>query len=120
MKRLLCVLAAPPYAGSRTVEMLEAARVGAVFDCRVALLARDEGVWALFNGQDGAALGARTVSQVLGAMPAYEVDEVYVCAASLQARGLTPEQLALPATVVDHLEQTALIAAQDAVLSAGS
>ena len=100
MKRLLCILAAPPYAGSRTVELLEAAMVGAVFDCRVALLARDDGVWALFNGQEGAALGARTVSQVLGAMPAYEVDEIYVCGASLQARGLRPDALAVPSASV--------------------
>ena len=93
--------------------------VGAVFDCRVALLARDEGVWALFDGQDGATLGARTVSQVLGAMPAYEVDEVYVCAESLQARGLAADSLALSAKVIDHTEQARLMAAQDAVLGAG-
>ena len=52
MKKMLCVVSRPPYSGSHDLELIEAAMVGAVFDLKVSVLFRGEGVWALLEGQN--------------------------------------------------------------------
>jgi len=107
----------PPYAGSRSLEAIEAALVAGVFDQQVAALFKDDGVWQLLRDQDGAILGGRTVSKVASALPEYGIDAIYVCAKSLSRRGLKADDLVLAATPLDAQGQRELIAAQNAVLN---
>ncbi len=107
-----------PYRDAHALELLDVALVGAVFDCEVSVLFRDEGVWALLKNQDATSLGQRTVSKVLEALETYDVNAVYVCAASLASRGLDHDDLALSVKTIDHAAQALLIAEQEAVLGA--
>ena len=116
-KRILFLLRQPPYATSHALEALETALVAGVFDQQVSVLFRDEGVWQLVTGQDGAALDCRTVGRVVQALPEYDVSAIYVCARSLAARQLSLADLVLPAVPLDPAEQAALLAAQDAVVN---
>lgn len=118
MKKLLCIISHPPYQDSHSLELIESAMVGAVFDFQVSLLFRDEGVWGLLDGQDAGALQQRTFAKVLSALPTYEVDAVYVCASAMDEHKLGVEQFALPVRPVSFAEQAQLIAGQDAVLGA--
>ena len=120
MKSLLCIVSKPPYAGTHTLEVLETAMVGAVFDFKVSLLFRDAGVWNLLPGQDASDIGLRTLSNVLQALPTYEVDRLYVCAQSLQALNIDSAELPVEHAVLSPEEQAALIAEQDAVVGAQS
>lgn len=120
MKRLLYILSRPPYAGSHAVELLETAMVGAVFDLPVSLLLRADGVWAAVSNQQGAAAGQRTVGKVLSALPTYDIERIYVCAASARERGLERADLCVPAEMIDAASIGELIAGHDAVLSAQS
>jgi tRNA 2-thiouridine synthesizing protein C len=116
-KRILFLLRQAPYATSHALEALEAALVAGVFDQQVSVLFSGDGVWQLVSGQDGAILGRRTVGKVAQALPDYDISSLYVCAESLTQRHLESEDLVLPVTVLDAAEQSALIAAQDAVVN---
>ena len=118
MSRLLCIVSRPPYESSHSLELLETAMVGAVFDFDVSILFRGEGVWGLVKDQDASLLERRTFAKVLTAMPAYDVDKIFVCAQALSDSGLQVEQLAVPVQVLHIDAQADLIAAQDAVMGA--
>lgn len=116
-KRILFLLRQAPYATSHALEALEAVLVAGVFDQSVSVLFSGDGVWQLASGQDGAAVGQRTISKVAGALPQYDVTDVYVCAAALRERGLSTDDLVLTVQCLDFDEQRALIAVQDAVVN---
>ena len=120
MKKILCMLSRPPYHSSHDLELVEAAMVGAVFDMKVSVLFRGEGVWALLDGQDADALGVRTFSKVLSALPTYEVDDIYVCSDSLAVRNIDVAELVLPVQMLTPTQQGELMQSQDAVLGAQS
>lgn len=116
-KRILFLLRQAPYASANALEALEAVLVAGVFDQAVSVLFADDGVWQLLDGQDGGALGTRTVARVASALPQYDVTDLYACAESLARRGLSADDLVLPVSVLDGDGQRALIAAQDAVVN---
>lgn len=116
-KRLLFLLRQPPYGTSHALEALESVLVAGVFEQQVSVLFRDDGVWQLVDGQAGEALGTRTVGKVVQALPQYEIDDIYVCAASLASRGIGPKDLVLAAQPLDLPAQQLLIARQQVVVN---
>lgn len=118
MKKMLCIVSRPPYQGSHDLELIEAAMVGAVFDMQVSVLFRDDGIWALLEGQDASPMQQRTLSNVLSALPTYEVEDLYVCTQALTQRGVDPTQFCVDAKPISLADQQTLIADQDAVLGA--
>jgi tRNA 2-thiouridine synthesizing protein C len=116
-RQLLFLMRQPPYATSHALEALESVLVAGVFDQRVSVLFRDDGVWQLLKGQHGAALSARTVGKVVQALPEYDVTALFVCVDSLAERRLELSDLVLPVTPLDGAGQRALLAAQHAVVS---
>lgn len=116
-KRLLFLLRQAPYGSSHALEALESVLVAGVFEQDVAVLFRDDGVWQLASDQSGAALGTRTVGKVVQALPQYEIDKLYVCAASLASRGLTAADLVLPVQALDRAAQRDLIGRQHVVIN---
>lgn len=120
MKQVLCIISRAPYADTHSLELLETAMVGAVFDFKVSLLFRGEGVWGLLKEQNGSPLGRRTFSKVLSALPTYEVEHIYACEQALQKAGLKDAQLAVPVEAIDAAAQAQLISIQDVVMGAQS
>jgi tRNA 2-thiouridine synthesizing protein C len=120
MKRVLCIVSNPPYANTHSLELIETAMVGAVFDFKVSILFRDEGVWSLLKNQDASPLQQRTLANVLTALPTYDVENIYVCANSAEFRNLAQGDFAVATKPLSMIEQANLIAAQDAVIGAQS
>lgn len=116
-KRLLLLMRHAPYAGARATEALEAALVGAVFDMPTSLLFRDDGVWQLLADQQADALGARTHSKLISALPQYDINNLYVCSDSLAARQIDPSQIGEEITLVNPQQQQQLIADHNLVLN---
>lgn len=116
-KSLLMLMRHAPYAGARATEALEAALVGAVFDLPTSLLFRDDGVWQLLPDQQADALGVRTHSNLISALPQYDITNLYVCSESLAARHLQRDQLTSGVTLVSLAEQQALIAQHSLVFN---
>lgn len=117
MKRYLFIISRTPYGSTHALEQLEAAMVAAVFDGRVAILCRDQGVWNLQGNQDGATQGQKTVSRVLAALPSYDIEELYVCADSLSSQQVQPDA-SLDIKPLTLAEQQTLIACSDVVITA--
>jgi tRNA 2-thiouridine synthesizing protein C len=116
-KRILFLLRQSPYATSHAVEALESILVAGVFEQDVSVLFKDDGVWQLVKEQDGRQLGARTVAKVAQSLPEYDVDKLLVCETSMTERGLSLDDLVLPAVSIPLSDQAALFAAHDAVVN---
>lgn len=116
LKRSLFIQHRAPYGSESGQESLDALLVAAAFGQQVSLLFQDDGVWQLLGGQQGRALERRTLGAQLQALELYEVERLYVDAASLQERHLTPEQLALKVEVLDAEGLQRLLNQQDMVL----
>jgi len=116
-RSLLFLMRRSPYGSSHALEALESALVAGVFEQRVTVLFRDDGVWQLVKDQDGSVLGTRTLARVATALPEYDIDDLYVCADSLAARGLGLEDLVLDVQPLDAAAQRDKLLAADAVLN---
>ncbi|MEM7294143.1 MAG: DsrE family protein, partial [Pseudomonadota bacterium] len=67
----------------------------------VSLAFIDDGVYQLMNGQDTSAIGTKNFSATFKALGDYDVSKIYVEQESLDARGLTRDDL-MPLTYEDE------------------
>ena len=82
-----------PYGTIYAWESLEVVLIGAAFDQDVSLAFIDDGVYQLAKGQDTAAAGMKNFSATYGALGDYEITKIYIEKESLEARGLTLDDL---------------------------
>jgi len=106
-----------PYGSARARAMLDMVLAAAVFDQKVTLIFMDDGVLQLHKHQAGAVIGAKDLGAALGVLPLYDIQQVYVDAQSLQARGMRHDDLAIAAEVCDSARITRLIQEADAVFT---
>jgi tRNA 2-thiouridine synthesizing protein C len=117
VKSLLIISQGTPYGRSSAAEALDTAMAAAALDVPVTLLFDGDGVFQLLPTQAGNDLGVRNLSQVLDALPAFEVERCFVAGPALAQRSLTPERLALPGPLLDGKEVAALLRTADVVLT---
>ena len=101
IKKFLYVNRKPPYGTIYALESLEVVLIGAAFEQDVALAFLDDGVYQLLKGQETADLGMKNFSPTYKALGDYDVNKIYVEKESLDARGLTVDDL-LPLTYEDE------------------
>ncbi len=119
MKRsnsLLCIVRHSPYGSSLGRAALDTALAAAAFDQPVSLLFLGDGVLQLLPGQDAAALGRKNIGRLLGSLPLYDIDRVFVDAAAARRYGLDPDSAPVPVTVVDGAAIRELMAGSDHLL----
>ena len=117
VKKFMFVNRKAPYGTIYALESLEVVLIAATFDQDVSLVFLDDGVYELAKGQDTAGIGIKNHSKTYRALDGYDVEKLYVERESLQARGLTEEDLLVDVTVLDRDELAALMQQQDVVLS---
>lgn len=117
MKRFLFVNRKAPYGSIYALESLEVVLIAATFDQDVSLAFVDDGVYQLVKGQDTTAIGIKNHSKTYRALDGYDVEKLYVERESLQARGLTEEDLVVDVELLSSAQMAALMAEQDVVLS---
>ena len=110
LKKILFVNRRAGVGEGRPDEMLEAARMAAAFGAEVHLAFLDDGVFQLRRGAPR--------SDSLAGLADDDIDHVWVEREALAERGLAPEDLAIPVTLVDVPAMTAVMAGMDAVISA--
>ena len=93
IKKFLYVNRRPPYGTVYALESLEVVLIGAAFEQDVALAFIDDGVFQLAKGQDTKDLGVKNFSPTYKALGDYDVKKIYVEKESLEARGLTKDDL---------------------------
>jgi tRNA 2-thiouridine synthesizing protein C len=89
-----------PYGTIYALESLEVVLIGAAFEQDVSLAFLDDGVFQLAKGQETKDIGMKNFSPTYKALGDYDVNKIYVEKESLEARGLTVDDL-LPLTYED-------------------
>lgn len=116
-KTLTFIARSTPYGSGRAKALLDMVLSAAVFDQNINLLFMDDGVWQLAHAQQASMINAKDLSAALGALPLYDVNNVYVEARALHERGLTLDTLAVTAIPCDDAYITTLIAQSDQVFA---
>jgi tRNA 2-thiouridine synthesizing protein C len=106
-----------PYGTIYAWESLEVVLIGAAFEQDVSLVFVDDGVFQITKGQDTADSGMKNFSPTYRALEMYDVEKLYVERESLEARGLSEEDLLVDVQVMSRAEITDLMEEQDVVLS---
>ncbi|WP_392420914.1 sulfurtransferase complex subunit TusC [Edwardsiella piscicida] len=91
MKRLAFVFTQPPHTTSAGREGLDALLAASAFCEDIAVFFIGDAVFQLLPDQQPAAILARDYVATFGVMALYDIEQVYLCAASLAARGLSSD-----------------------------
>ena len=106
-----------PYGTIYALESLEVVLISAAFDQDVSLIFADDGVYQLKKGQATKAVGMKNFSPTYRALEGYDIEKLYVEKSSMDARGLTADDLVVDVEVLDSAAMAALLEEQDVVLS---
>jgi tRNA 2-thiouridine synthesizing protein C len=117
IKKVMFVNRKAPYGTIYALESLEVVLITATFDQDVSLVFLDDGVYELLKGQNTQAIGIKNFSPTYRALDGYDVEKLYVERESLEARGLSEDQLLVDVEVLSSPEMGELMAQQDVVLS---
>lgn len=110
MKSCLFIHRQPPHSSLATREGLDAALATAAFGVETALLFLDDGVFQLHRHQHPAAVQLKATVPLFEALDLYGVEQRFVCAESLRLRGLTGDDLIIPAQPLDNAGVRELLA----------
>lgn len=117
VKRFMYVNRRAPYGTIYALECLEVVLIAAAFDQDVSVVFVDDGVFQLKKNQDTTEIGMKNFSKTYGALDDYDVEKIYVEKESLEARGLTEDDLVIPVQVLAASELREVMAQQDVVIS---
>lgn len=117
VKKLMYVNRRAPYGTIYALEGLEVVLIGAAFGQDVSLAFVDDGVYQLKKGQDPKESGMKNVSPAYRALEGYDVEKLYVERESLEARGMTEDDLIVPVEVLPAAELAELMEQQDVILN---
>ena len=117
VKRFMYVNRKAPYGTIYALECLEVVLIAAAFDQDVSVVFLDDGVCQLKKNQDTTAIGMKNFSNTYRALDDYDVEKIYVEQESLEARGLTEDDLIIPVEILAAEELSEIMAQQDVVIS---
>lgn len=117
IKKFLYVNRKAPYGSIYALESLEVVLIGAAFDQDVSLAFIDDGVYQLKKNQDTKGVDMKNFSPTYRALEGYDVEKLYVDKASMEARGLTEDDLIVPVEVLEATQMVELMEQQDVVFS---
>ena len=92
-KKFMYINRKAPYCTIYAWESLEVVLIGAAFDQEVSLAFVYDGVYQLMKGQDTTEVGIKNFSPTYSALGDYDVNKIYIEKESLEARGLTLDDL---------------------------
>lgn len=92
-KKLMYVNRRAPYGTVYALESLEVVLIGAAFEQDVSLAFIDDGVYQLTRGQNPTGIAMKNFSPTYRALGDYDISKIYVERESLEARGLTLDDL---------------------------
>ncbi len=118
VKRFLFVNRKAPHGTVYALESLETVLISAAFDQDVSVVFIDDGVFQLKKDQDTTGVNMKNFAKTFRALDGYDVEKLYVEKESLEARGLTQDDLIVDVEVLESKELGEIMAAQDVVISA--
>ena len=117
VKKFMYVNRKAPYGTIYALEGLEVVLISAAFDQDVSLAFLDDGVYQLVKGQQTKGIDVKNFSPTYRALEGYDIEKLYVERESLEARGLTEDQLLVPVEVMSGAELVQRMEEQDVVIA---
>lgn len=117
MKKFMFVNRKAPHGTIYALESLEVVLITAAFDQDVSLAFLDDGVYQLKKGMQTKGIETKNFSPAYRALDGYDVEKLYVERESLEARGLTEDDLLVDVEVLSSADLGALMDEQDVLLS---
>ena len=112
-KKFLYVNRKAPHGTIYALESLEVVLIGAAFEQDISLAFVGDGVYQLAKGQNTKGLEVKNFSQTYRALEDYDVTQLYVERESLQARGLSEDDLVVPVELVSTQRMAEIMESQD-------
>lgn len=117
VKKFMFLNRKAPHGTVYALEGLEVVLITAAFDQDVSLVFTDDGVYQLMKGIDTKGIEVKDFSKTYRALEGYDIEKLYVDKTSMDARGLTEEDLIVDVTVLSDDEMRNLMEEQDVVIS---
>ncbi len=117
VKKFMFVNRKAPHGTVYALEGLEVVLISAAFDQDVSMVFTDDGVYELIKGMNTKGIEVKDFSKTYRALEGYDIEKLYVEKTSMEARGLTADDLIVDVTVLDSGEMASLMAEQDVVIS---
>lgn len=117
IKKFMFVNRKAPHGTIYALESLEVVLITAAFDQDVSLVFLDDGVYQLKKGQQTKGIETKNFATTFRALDGYDIEKLYVEKESMEARGLSEDDLLVDVTVLTSKEMGALMEQQDVVLS---
>lgn len=117
IKKFMYLNRKAPYGTVYALESLEVVLIGAAFEQDVSLVFMDDGVYQIKKGQDTAGTEMKNFSKTYRALEMYDVEKLYVEKESMDARGLTEDDLVVDVEVLTSEQIKDLMEDQDVLLS---
>jgi tRNA 2-thiouridine synthesizing protein C len=117
VKKFMYLNRKAPYGTIYALESLEVVLIGAAFEQDVSLVFMDDGIYQIKKDQDTAGTEMKNFSKTYRALEMYDVEKLYVEKESMEARGLTEDDLVVDVEVMTSEQIKDLMEDQDVLLS---
>jgi tRNA 2-thiouridine synthesizing protein C len=117
VKKFMFLNRKAPYGTVYALEGLEVVLISAAFDQDVSLAFIDDGVFQLTKGQNTKGVEMKNFSPTYRALEGYDIEKLYVERESMEARGLSEDDLLVDVQVKSASEMGMLMNEQDVVIS---
>lgn len=116
-KKLLFVLRHAPYGNSLAKEATDAILATSVYEQALSVVFIDDGVFMLTNNHHSDQIAQKSIAKMLAAFPIYDISQLFVCARSLNARGIDASSINHNLTILEPDALQQLFHQQDHILS---
>lgn len=116
MAKIMFLNRKAPHGSIYAWEGLEVVLIFGAFDNELAAVYMDDAVFSLKKGQDTSELGIKGFIQTLPVLEDYGCETILVDKVSLEERGMTADDIAIPVQIVDGEAIAKLMAEQDVIL----
>lgn len=117
VKKFMYLNRKSPYGTIYALESLEVVLIGAAFEQDISMVFVDDGVYQLKKQQDTGDTEMKNFSPTYRALEMYDVEKLYAEKESMDARGLTADDLVVPVEVMTSAQLADLMEDQDVILS---
>ncbi|MBT5229890.1 MAG: sulfurtransferase complex subunit TusC [Methylococcales bacterium] len=117
VKKFMYVNRKAPYGTIYALESLEVVLIAAAFEQDVSLIFMDDGVFQIKKGQKTDGVDMKNFSPTYRALEMYDIEKLYVCKESLEARGMSEDDLIVDVEVLERAALQDLMDEQDVVFS---
>ena len=117
VKKFMYVNRRAPYGTIYALEVLESVLISAAFEQDTSVVFLDDGVFQIKKGSDTKDVGMKNFTNTYRALAGYDIEKLYVEKESMDARGLTPDDLLVKVQVLPAAELAKLMAEQDVLIT---